>query len=104
MKNAKSEPNKSMQNLRAILGKTQKEFAALIGVSIETIRSIEMGRLPVSEKTDLLIRAATGASLHKLKHIGGRKFRMVALVDGVGWSWIMRMLRIKGSAPSRVKL
>lgn len=65
MKRTSQRCNKSMTSLRAILGLTQSEFAKLIGVSLDTIKSIESGRQNLTRNVWLRIRCATGASLGK---------------------------------------
>ena len=50
---------------------SQSEFAGIIGVSPETIGSIEIGRIRLTEKMMRKIRAATGA---EFRSRGGFKF------------------------------
>jgi len=49
--------------LREIIGKTQSQFAAMIGVAKDTIISVENGRNDLSPKLAKLIKAATGAEI-----------------------------------------
>jgi len=63
----KTKPNtgRRVAELRHIIGKSQSQFAAMIGVSIHTIISVENGRNQLSEKLARQIRIATGANLLK---------------------------------------
>ena len=58
----KNKPHEGLKKLRYVLGKSQEQFAAMIGVSVDTIRSIETGRARLTEKVDTKIRLATGAT------------------------------------------
>jgi len=49
--------------LRAMLGLSVEEFAGLIGKSVPTIRSLESGRLKLSEETARRIGKETGVSI-----------------------------------------
>ncbi len=53
----------SIAQLRKIIGKSQSQFAAMIGVSKHTIISVENGRNQLSEKLKRRIYEATGADL-----------------------------------------
>ena len=55
--------NEAFKKLRNILEKSQSQFAALIGVSLHTVVSIENNRNGVSQKMTGRIFAATGAVL-----------------------------------------
>jgi DNA-binding XRE family transcriptional regulator len=57
----KTKPNKSVKALRQIIGRTQAEFAALIGASKDTVVSWENGRNKLSKEFAVRIRQATGA-------------------------------------------
>jgi DNA-binding transcriptional regulator YiaG len=63
---AKKSPNKSIVALRGILGRTQEQFAALIGVSLDTVRSWELGRNRLNAKQAQRIRMVTGAEIASL--------------------------------------
>jgi DNA-binding XRE family transcriptional regulator len=52
---------KLVAELRNTTGKTQSQFAAMVGVSKDTIISVENGRNKLSPKLAKLIKAATGA-------------------------------------------
>ena len=52
--------------LRAMLGLSVEEFAALIDKSVPTIRSLESGRLKLSEETARKIAKETGVSIYWL--------------------------------------
>jgi DNA-binding XRE family transcriptional regulator len=49
-----------LRQLRSVLSKTQKEFSAIIGVSKDTIESLEQGRLKLSPKLALRISRMCG--------------------------------------------
>jgi transcriptional regulator with XRE-family HTH domain len=55
-------PKTTVAALRLCIGHTQQEFAALCGVSIETISSIEVKRLALSRSLASRISALTGVS------------------------------------------
>lgn len=69
--------------LRKIIGKSQSQFAAMIGVSIHTVISVENGRNQLSEKLARRIQIATGADL--LKRSKGK-------VAAVGGDWFTKKL------------
>jgi DNA-binding XRE family transcriptional regulator len=52
-----------LKALRELVGVTQAAFAALIGVSVESVKSIETGRLRISENLALKIQGVTGAMM-----------------------------------------
>jgi transcriptional regulator with XRE-family HTH domain len=52
--------------LRHIIGKSQSQFATMIGVSIHTVISVENGRNRLTPKLARRIQIATGANLLKL--------------------------------------
>src|ERR1019366_4040555 len=62
MKNPKNSANLIAQ-LRKTIGKSQSQFAAMVGVSKHTIISVENGRNQLSRKLAKLIKAATGADI-----------------------------------------
>jgi transcriptional regulator with XRE-family HTH domain len=64
--------NLSLVRLREIIGRTQAEFAAMIGVSVDTIKSLETGRLALSPRLAGAIRLATGADVGDLHRGDGR--------------------------------
>jgi transcriptional regulator with XRE-family HTH domain len=68
----KKEPNRSVATLRKIIGKTQEQFAVMLGVSKDTIVSVENGRNRLSEPLAWRIYAATGANLGDLSEGSGR--------------------------------
>jgi len=49
--------------LRTMIGKTQKEMAAMLECSTPTIQAVELGRLNLSEKLAILISQRTGINL-----------------------------------------
>ena len=53
--------------LRLELGFEQRKFAPIIGCSVETLRSVELGRLPLSDNLAEKIFMTTGVSLDWLK-------------------------------------
>ena len=57
-----SPPANNIARLRRTLGKTQGDFADLLGVSRNTITSVETGRLKLSDKLARRISEETGAS------------------------------------------
>ena len=61
----KREPHAGLKKLRKILGQTQKQFAALVGVSVPLVKMVESGQQPLAQKFNEAIRVATGASLWK---------------------------------------
>ena len=75
----KSADAQRMIQLRRIIKKSQSQFAAMIGVSIHTIISVENGRNQLSENLARRIEIATGADLrrrHKdeVAAVGGGRF------------------------------
>ena len=56
-------PKHPVAVLRHMIGKTQEEFAGLIGYSAPTIESIEVGRLNLSEKLAQRISEKTGVNV-----------------------------------------
>jgi DNA-binding XRE family transcriptional regulator len=58
---------KSLKNLRGILAKNQPQFAELVGVSADLIKSVESGRAPVTRKLGAKIQLATGATIGESK-------------------------------------
>ena len=46
--------------VRKTLGLTQSELASLIGISANTLQSIELGRLPLSERIAYRLSEQTG--------------------------------------------
>lgn len=64
----KNKANESLKRLRLILGFgrqiSQNRFAEMVGVSLDTIRSVECGRLELSPTLERKIALATGARLH----------------------------------------
>jgi DNA-binding XRE family transcriptional regulator len=60
--------NKEFSQIRALLGKTQKQMAQLLGVSLKAIQSFEQGwrKIPVhSERQSLLLLALKRSAVHK---------------------------------------
>lgn len=55
-----SKRNLTLPKLREVLGVTQSEFAALVGISLDTIKSIESGRQRLSDKLAHRIVLVTG--------------------------------------------
>lgn len=55
--------NESLKNLRKIIGVTQKKFAAMVGVSLPSIKAVESGQYPVKWPLANKISTATGAQL-----------------------------------------
>ena|ERR1051326_2334510 len=66
-------PDESMKALRRILGQTQTQFAAFLGVSTPWIKAIESGQRALSEKLARRIMIATGAALGRWMARRGRK-------------------------------
>lgn len=99
----KMKPNtgRRVAELRRIIGKSQSQFAAMIGVSIHTVISVENGRNQLSEKLARRIRIATGA--HLLRRSKGK----VEFVRGGGFSktdfeeWRARFSSEEHSAKAR---
>jgi transcriptional regulator with XRE-family HTH domain len=60
------EGNASLRQLRTIVGRTQAEFAALVGVSTDTVISWENGRNRLSAAKARSIHMATGARATEL--------------------------------------
>jgi DNA-binding transcriptional regulator YiaG len=58
--------NLSIRKLRKIIGRTQAEFAALVGVSTDTVISWENGRNRLSSEKAQCIHVATGARSEEL--------------------------------------
>jgi DNA-binding XRE family transcriptional regulator len=56
----------AVRELRWIIGKTQAQFASMIGVSLDTVGSVEIGRNGVSTKLATQIHIATGADAEAL--------------------------------------
>jgi transcriptional regulator with XRE-family HTH domain len=54
--------NEWLSSLRKIIGKSQTQLAAMVGVSPNTIANIETGRSPLKHDLALKINAATGVS------------------------------------------
>ena len=59
---ATSQQKSKVAQTRIITGETAEAFADIIGKSLSTLRSLETGRLKLSEKTALEISSATGVS------------------------------------------
>ena len=53
-------PSAKLRQLRHALGKTQREFAAIAGVTRHTIESAEIGRLEISANLATRIQRACG--------------------------------------------
>ena len=58
----KKKPNKTVAKLRKLIGKTQEQFAVMLGVSKDTIVSVENGRNRLTPGLASRIHVATGAS------------------------------------------
>ena len=69
--NMKTTTNKTIRELRRILGQTQGEFAALIGASKDTVASWDTGRNPVSASMARRIALVTGVDERSLLKPGG---------------------------------
>ena len=72
--------------LRKTIGKSQTQFAAMIGVSKHTIISVENGRNQLSEKLARRIGIATGADVltdrqRQVAALGGRRFSKKTFED-----------------------
>ena len=75
----KSFTGRRVAELRHIIGKSQSQFAAMIGVSIHTIISVENGRNRLTPKLARRIQIATGANLlksskGKILEVEGKEF------------------------------
>ena len=57
----KTEPNRTITKLRKIIEKTQEQFAVMLGVSKDTIVSVENGRNRLTSRLAKRIYIATGA-------------------------------------------
>jgi transcriptional regulator with XRE-family HTH domain len=57
----KTKPNQAIRNLRKIIGRTQGEFAVMIGASKDAVASWETGRNQLSDQFARRIAFATGA-------------------------------------------
>jgi transcriptional regulator with XRE-family HTH domain len=57
----KKTPNRSLRRLREILGKNQQDFAGMLGVSVDLIKSLECGRAVLTDKMAMRILFSTGA-------------------------------------------
>jgi transcriptional regulator with XRE-family HTH domain len=66
-----NQTNKTIRELRRILGLTQGEFATLIGASKDTIASWETGRNPLSPPLARRIALVTGVDERSLLRPGG---------------------------------
>ena len=66
-----NQTNKTIRELRRILGLTQGEFATLIGASKDTIASWETGRNPLSPPLARRIALVTGVDERSLLKSGG---------------------------------
>jgi transcriptional regulator with XRE-family HTH domain len=66
-----TQTNKTIRELRRILGLTQGQFATLIGASKDTIASWETGRNPLSPPLARRIALVTGVDEHSLLGPGG---------------------------------
>src|ERR1035437_1167265 len=62
----KKKPNKTVAKLRNLIGKTQEQFAVMLGVSKDTIVSVENGRNRLTPGLASRIHIATGASQSSL--------------------------------------
>ncbi len=62
----KTTPNRSVKKLREIIGRTQREFGNLIGVSKDTVVSWENGRNKLTPAAAFRIQFATAADRHRL--------------------------------------
>ena len=86
----KKSPNKTVKQLRKILGKSQRDFAAMLGVSVDLIKSVECGRAALADKLIMRIAFSTGAMVAKGVMVKGR-FVWKPLPDGRvmshGGSW-----------------
>ena len=67
----KKKPNKTVAKLRNLIGKTQEQFAVMLGVSKDTIVSVENGRNRLSPGLASRTHIATGADeVNLLKNSG----------------------------------
>jgi transcriptional regulator with XRE-family HTH domain len=67
----KKEPNKTVAKLRKLIGKTQEQFAVMLGVSKDTIVSVENGRNRLTPGLAYRIHVATGVNqLNLLENTG----------------------------------
>jgi len=58
-----------LKKLKRIIGRKGPAFAQLVGIPVDTLKSIESGRMPLSRENGLKIRLATGADIPSLFHI-----------------------------------
>ena len=57
-----------LRRLRAVIGKSQKDFAMMIGISASALQRIELGSLRISPKIANRIREATGLDTRCLRN------------------------------------
>src|ERR1043165_1807709 len=65
--NARKNPDRLVAELRRVIGKSQSQFAAMLGVSKHTIISVENGRYQLSRNLVKRIQIATGADFSQAK-------------------------------------
>jgi transcriptional regulator with XRE-family HTH domain len=97
----KSADARRMIQLRRLIKKSQSQFAAMIGVSIHTVISVENGRNQLSENLARRIEIATGADLRRrhpdqVAAVGGGPFTNAAFE-----AWRARFSSDKHNAEGR---
>jgi len=66
-------PPHALRHIRQAAGKTQQEFAEILGVSRETILSIELGRMKMPSDLALKVRVETGCCLSEKQGPRGKR-------------------------------
>ena len=67
-----------LRDIRAVTGLNQKQFGQLVGVSGDTIQSIENGRLSMSKNLAIKIRRQTGCSFERITDDKGQEITTIS--------------------------
>jgi len=78
-------PGRLVADLRKLIGKSQAQFAIMIGVSKHTIISVENGRNKLSRSLAKKIEVATGADLFERKLASPFKVSNYTMADFTRW-------------------
>jgi transcriptional regulator with XRE-family HTH domain len=78
----KRNPNNSLKQLRGILGKSQVQFATMLGVSLSNLVHVECGDTSVTQNLNRRIITATGASLLKMTWVYEKGPKYSPIPDG----------------------
>lgn len=81
-----SASNHPVAVLRKDLGLLQKEFAEIVGCSLATIQSVELGRLELSQKLAARISERTGVSMEWL--LRGKAKRPIPAAESMGYHFV----------------